>query len=233
MYNYRVARILAIADEVSDALGPESLRTLGPDVVLSCGDLPFDYLEYVVTLANCPLLMVPGNHDPAPVRRPTRVFAGMGPLAPKLEDDVEERSRPEGCISVDGRVVAAADLGVAGLGGSVRYREGPNQYSQGQMRRRASMVALRARLRHPRRGVDVLMSHAPPLGLGDEEDPAHRGVAALHRLVSWLRPRLLVHGHVHPHGMPRPDRWMGSTQVVNAVPFRLIEIPIPVEGIRP
>lgn len=225
-------RILAIADEVTDALGPESLRTLRPDLVVSCGDLPFDYLEYMVTMANRPLLMVPGNHDPASQRRPVRAFSGVGPLSPSTDDHGEEPGRPEGCISVDGRVIAVSGLLVAGLGGSIRYREGPNQYSQGEMRRRAGLLALRARLRHPRRGVDVLVTHAPPLGLGDEQDPAHRGVAALQALVSRLRPRLLVHGHIHPHGEPRPDRWMGPTQVVNAVPFRLIELPTADEGSR-
>jgi Icc-related predicted phosphoesterase len=225
-------RILAIADEVSDALGPESMRSLRPDLVVSCGDLPFEYLEYVVTVANRPLLMVPGNHDPALVRHPAPVSAGMGPLDPRTDDQVGQPGRPEGCISVDGRVVAVSGLLVAGLGGSIRYRDGPNQYSQRQMRRRAGLLALRARLRHPRRGVDVLVTHAPPLGLGDEEDPPHRGVAALVALTSRLRPRLLVHGHIHPHGEPRPDRWLGATRVVNAVPFRLIELPTAVEGGR-
>jgi uncharacterized protein len=229
-----VVRILAIADEVSDSLGPESLSSLRPDVVLSCGDLPFDYLEYIATVANVSLLRVPGNHDPAPAPRPARVFAGMGALAPRLDHEPDEhRIRPEGAISVDGRVAVAAGLIVAGLGGSIRYRKGPNQYTQGQMRRRGTALALRARLRHPRRGVDVVISHAPPLGLGDEDDAAHQGVAALHPLVARLRPRLLVHGHVHPHGTPRPDRWLGSTLVVNAVPFRLIELPAAANGRLP
>lgn len=226
-------RILAIADEVSDALGPGSLRTLRPDLIVSCGDLPFDYLEYVLTMANRPLLMVPGNHDPARVRHLARVSAGMGTLTPWTDDQNAHAERPEGCINVDGRVAEAAGLVVAGLGGSIRYREGPNQYTQREMRHRARLLALRARLRHPRRGVDVLVTHAPPRGLGDEEDPAHQGVAALHPLVARLRPTLLVHGHIHPHGTPQPDRWVGATLVVNAVPFRLIEVPSPGDGGRP
>jgi hypothetical protein len=226
-----VVRILAIADEVSDSLGPESMRSLRPDLVLSCGDLPFDYLEYIATVASRPLLRVPGNHDPVTARRPARAPAGMGHLPPGLGDEPYEHGpRPEGCVDVDCRVATAAGLLVAGLGGSIRYREGPNQYTQREMRRRAALLALRARLRHPSRPVDVLLSHAPPLGLGDEDDPAHQGVAALHPLVSRLRPRLLVHGHIHPHGTPRGDRRMGSTLVVNAVPFRLIELPGPDDG---
>jgi len=40
-----MTRILAIADEVSEALYGGSLSDLKPKLVVSCGDLPFDYLE--------------------------------------------------------------------------------------------------------------------------------------------------------------------------------------------
>src|SRR6266508_365807 len=58
-------RILAVADEVDESLGGEALAQLRPDLMLSAGDLPFDYLEYLVTVLNVPLLYVPGNHDPS------------------------------------------------------------------------------------------------------------------------------------------------------------------------
>jgi Icc-related predicted phosphoesterase len=116
---------------------------------------------------------------------------------------------------------------VVGLGGSVRYRSGPNQYTQREMRRRARRVARRARWRRMRdgRGVDLLITHAPPKGLGDEDDRAHEGFEAFHGLVERLRPKLLLHGHIHPYGVPRPDRAMGQTRVINVVPFRVIDLP--------
>jgi Icc-related predicted phosphoesterase len=75
-----------------------------------------------------------------------------------------------------------------------------------------------------RRQVDVLLTHAPPRGLGDEDDPAHRGFDALHMLVRRLRPRLLLHGHIHPYGIRRPDRVLGETRVINVVPFKVLEV---------
>ncbi|MGA8924490.1 MAG: hypothetical protein WB682_15225, partial [Candidatus Dormiibacterota bacterium] len=60
-----MTRILAVADEVDEKLEGDKLPALRPDVVLSCGDLPFDYLEYLVSRLDVPLLYVPGNHDPS------------------------------------------------------------------------------------------------------------------------------------------------------------------------
>jgi Icc-related predicted phosphoesterase len=46
----------------------------------------------------------------------------------------------------------------------------------------------------------------------------------LQRIVSELRPLLLVHGHVHPYGKTRPERRIDGTRIVNAIPSRLIEL---------
>lgn len=218
-------RILAVADEVDPVLTPERLRRLAPDVIVSCGDLPFDYLDRVTTEANALLVSVPGNHDPV-APGPARAIVG----APGLRSLVSGPAKPQPGLNLDGRIAEAGGLLFAGLGGAVRYREGPNLYTQRQMRRRALGLELRARLRRPRRSregrgrLDVLVAHAPPLGLGDDDDPAHRGFSAFLRLARALRPRLLIHGHIHPYGRHLPDRRIGDTRVINAVPHRLLEV---------
>jgi predicted phosphodiesterase len=217
-----IPRILAVADEVDESLGGEALGQLRPDLVLSAGDLPFDYLEYLVTVLNVPLLYVPGNHDPS-LRSPREELA----WPPSIElKDARDPVGPLGGTNVDGRIEDVAGIRVAGLGGSVRYREGPNQYTQKEMLRRARRLRRRAAGRglRGRRGVDVLLTHAPPLGVGDEDDPAHQGFEALLQLVQRLSPKLLIHGHIHPYGQAKPDRQLGTTTVVNAVPFRLLEV---------
>jgi hypothetical protein len=220
-----MTRILAIADEVDRSLYGDTLTRLRPDLVVSCGDLPFDYLEYIVTVLSVPLLYVPGNHDPDVRARRTRALSPAigaatgesGRLGSSLRlRGMDELPGARGCINVDGRIERAAGLRVAGLGGSHRYTDGPNQYTQKEMRRRARRLTLRAMLggRRGGRRLDVLTTHAPPLGRGDEDDLAHRGFAALHDIVRRLSPRILVHGHLHPFGEPRPDRQMGNTLVV-------------------
>jgi uncharacterized protein len=212
-----VTRILAIADEVDEGLYTDKLARLRPDLVLSCGDLPFDYLEYVVSRLDVPLVYVPGNHDPD-VRSADPTWAPLRSERPL--------PGPQGCDNADGRVVVAAGLRIAGLGGSMRYKPGPNQYTDAQMRWRALSLEMRIRL-NPARGarkLDVLLTHAPPLGWGAPDDLAHRGFAVFGRLVKDLNPRLLIHGHVHPYGRAQVERKLAGTQVINAVPLRLIDL---------
>jgi Icc-related predicted phosphoesterase len=213
-----LARILAIADEVDEGLYGDELNRLRADIVLGCGDLPFDYLEYIVSRLNVPLLYVPGNHDPD-LRPFDDTWSPMRAESPT--------KGPQGCVNIDGRVVEEAGLRIAGLGGSMRYKPGPNQYTETQMRWRAWRIEMLAHLRRGRGGrrIDVLLTHAPPEGFsGKEGDLAHRGFAAFNRLIKNLQPRLQVHGHIHPYGVPQQVRKQGGTLIINAVPHRWIEI---------
>jgi predicted phosphodiesterase len=216
-----VPKILAVADEIDEALYGPALEELGPDLIVSCGDLPLDYLEYLVTRLNAPLVYVPGNHDPDLRARHPGISSSLWPIPP-----TQEPPGPLGGANADLRVVDAGGLRFAGLGGCVRYRDGPNQYTQTEMRRRARLLRLRVGAKRLRdgRGVDVLLTHAPPFGVGDDDDPAHVGIQALHALVARLRPSHLLHGHIHPFGEEKVDRMMGTTRVVNVIPRRLLEV---------
>jgi Icc-related predicted phosphoesterase len=210
-----LTRILAISDEVDNSLYGDTLHALRPDLIVSCGDLPFEYLDNLISRSDVPLVYVPGNHDPD--LKPANVA-----VAPMLA----EPPGPLGCDNADGRILRTAGLRVAGLGGSIRYNLGPNQYSQAEMRLRSLGLEMRVRMKQAwgRGGLDILLTHAPPLGCGDDDDQAHQGFAAFHGLVARLAPRLLIHGHIHPFVREQPDRRMGGTLVVNAVPFRLLEL---------
>ena len=209
-------RVLAIADAVDEGLYGDKLLDLRPDLVVSCGDLPFEYLENLVSRLDVPLLYVPGNHDPD-LHPPGRNFR---PLAFEADGP-----GPAGCEDLDGRVLEAGGLVLAGLGGSPRYREGPNQYSEGQMRWRAWRLRLRLLLRRlrGRPPLDLLVTHAAPAGDDEGQDPVHRGFQSLAALDAAAAPRLHVHGHVLRFGPPA-DRRIGPTTVVNAIPYRLLEI---------
>jgi Icc-related predicted phosphoesterase len=221
-----VTRILAIADEVDQALYDEKLMALRPDIVVACGDLPFDYLEYIVTMTNVPLVFVPGNHDPDLRHKPAWLDAKNLVTPMSYSSMTRVQRGPDGCTNVDGRVVDVKSIRVAGLGGCVRYKPGPNQYTQAEMRRRALRLELRARIKGALDGreVDLLVTHAPPAGVGDGDDPAHRGFASFHRLVTALAPKLQIHGHVHPYGRVHPRRSLAATEVVNVVGRHLLEV---------
>jgi predicted phosphodiesterase len=58
-------KVLAVSDTVAETLCSDRIREHSTDVerVPACGDLPSDYLEYVVTMLNVPLSYVPGDYD--------------------------------------------------------------------------------------------------------------------------------------------------------------------------
>jgi Calcineurin-like phosphoesterase len=186
--------------------------------VLSCGDLPTDYLEYLVSRLDVPLLYVAGNHDPS--------FEPPDTTWMPLRATTQPGPGPEGCINIDGRLVEVQGLRIAGLGGSIRYKQGDNQYTQGQMRWRSLKLEVRARLGRVKHGrkLDILVTHAPPFGLADASDSAHAGFVAFLRLIRNFQPLLAVHGHIHPYGRSLPEWRVNATRVVNVVPSRVIEI---------
>ena len=65
-------KALLVSDAESRALWdyyrPE--RVEGVDVIISCGDLKKEYLEFLVTMTSKPVLYVPGNHDAGYVSDP-------------------------------------------------------------------------------------------------------------------------------------------------------------------
>lgn len=196
-------KILAVSDEESPALWdfyvPGRLKDY--DLILSCGDLKADYLSFLVTMARCPLFYVHGNHD------------------------LSYRSAPpEGCDCIDGQIVVYNGLRILGLGGCLRYHPGEQQYTEEQMRRRIAKLRL-ALWRTG--GVDIVVTHAPPRGLGDAEDPAHRGFAALRELLDRYHPLYLLHGHVHLRyglNIPRVHEYNGS-QIINVSERYVLEVP--------
>ena len=88
---------------------------------------------------------------------------------------------------------------IAGLGGSMRYNNGDSQYTEAQMRRRIRRLAL-SLMRNKRkygRYLDILVTHAPPFGVGDGPDLCHRGFKCFLDFMDKYQPKYLLHGHIH------------------------------------
>ena len=178
-------------------------RLKGYDLIISCGDLKASYLSFIVTMANVPVLYVHGNHD-----------------------SNYERNPPEGCDCIEDQLVVVNGLRILGLGGSYRYRPGPHQYSEKEMRKR--IFRLRWKIRK-HKGVDIVVTHAPPRGIGDAEDLPHRGFEALLELIDKYHPKYLLHGHVHMrYGTDQTrEREYNGTQVINNYERYVLEIQDP------
>lgn len=196
-------KILTISDEECPALWDYYIpgRLDGYDLILACGDLNAKYLSFLVTMAKVPVLYVHGNHD--------------------INYD---QVPPEGCDCIDDHFVVYNGIRILGLGGCRRYHRGPHQYTEKEMRRRIRRLWWQL---WRMGGVDIVVTHAPPEGLGDAEDRAHWGFAALRELLDKYKPAYLVHGHVHTaygHDIPREIDYNGS-KVINACERYAFEIP--------
>lgn len=208
-------KILAISDVVEPVLYGANLASYaaGVDAVVSCGDLPFEYLEYMATFSGAPLYYVRGNHDPA-----------------------EDAAAPGGCVPLDGRVVDIGGLTLTGLSGSRWYSGGPNQHTERAMRHRGLLLSAKITLGafRGRKKPDVFVSHAPPCGLGDREDVCHKGFEAFLPLIDRHEPSLWLHGHVHlygPEDKENRETSRDATRVVNVYGHRILEVPGPREPV--
>ena len=190
-------KILAVSDEESDALWSGQVHEIaqGVDLIISCGDLKNEYLEFLLTMINAPLLYVFGNHDV---------------------------HGPEGGICIDGRVYQFGGLRFLGLGGSMRYRQGEHMYSESEMRRRYWRTwpgIWRAG------GLDVLVTHAPAKGWGELDDRAHTGFETFNAIMNKYRPKYMLHGHIHPaYGrIKREHVHESGTIIINVCGYRIID----------
>ena len=194
-------KILAVSDVESkyffEYYTPGKLKDY--DLIIACGDLRVSYLEFLVTMARCPLLYVHGNHDDHFPRE------------------------PEGCICIDDRLYEYQGLRILGLGGSYRYGQGTYMYTERQMRRR--IRRLRFTLWR-KKGFDILVTHAPARGINDFETLPHRGFECFVELLDRYRPRLFLHGHIHRnYGAEIPRRTQrGETEIVNAYEYTVVEL---------
>lgn len=195
-------KVLAIADSESKWLWDyfEKSHLEGIDLILSCGDLQPQYLSFLATFTQAPVLYVHGNHDDRYAKVP-----------------------PEGCICIEDQIYVHEGVRILGLGGSMRYKPGINQYSQAEMNRRVRKLRWKLR-RH--KGFDILLTHSPAYQFNDGSDLPHVGFMAFRNLMDKYKPSFFVHGHVHfsyGRNFPRLSTY-NETVVINACEKYVFEI---------
>jgi uncharacterized protein len=207
-------QFLTVSDEVVPAIYSLSIKERFHNIqgVLGCGDLPPYYLEFIVTMLAKPCFYVHGNHD------------GV-----EYTEGGETVDEPRGCVLLEGRSILHEELLIAGLGGCIRYNNdnGP-QYTEAQMTARVLSLAPRLllnRLRHGRY-LDILLTHAPPLGIHNGPDRPHRGFRAFLEFMDYFKPRYLIHGHIHrSYGFSAvTETHYKQTTVLNTAGYRLLTI---------
>lgn len=205
-------KILAVSDEVVERL--YSLCNTGHfsdiELIVGCGDLPYPYLENMVTFLNVPLIYVPGNHDPSYREKDSKTYA-------------------EGGSNLDLKLTRVKTFLIGGLGGSVKYRpDGTNQYSQNEAFFRVLKMLPRLLINRIQYGryLDILITHSPPFGIHDDDTEAHTGLKALNWLINLTRPRYHFHGHTHFYrrNLSSSETNFKGTKIINVHPYKVLDV---------
>ena len=195
-------KILILSDVESKYLWDyfEKEKLEGIDLILSCGDLKPQYLSFLASFTKAPVLYVRGNHD-----------------------DCYEIDPPDGCICIEDSIYNFNGLRIMGLGGSIKYNNGKNQYTQNQMKKRVKRMWFKLMRNH---GFDILLTHAPAAGFHEGDDRAHKGFDVVSELIDRYHPKFFIHGHVHKdysRNFVRQDQ-IGDTTVINGYERFTLEI---------
>ena len=165
--------------------------------------MPSAYLEFITSVLNVPMYYVRGNHD------------------------AHYDQRPPGGENLHRRYLMYKGISFYGIEGSMRYNDGPIQFSNGDISRMVSFPGARMlyrRWRYPR-AVDIFVTHAPPKGIHDMPDLTHTGFAGFLKFMQWYRPRYMVHGHVHTWDRRSTvETQYMDTCVMNINPVTVLEI---------
>lgn len=194
-------KILVLADVESKYLWDyfEKEKLEGIDLILSCGDLKPQYLSFLASFTRAPVLYVRGNHD-----------------------DCYEQTPPDGCVCIEDKIYVHEGIRIMGLGGSVRYKQGINQYSQEEMNHRVQRMWFGL---WRKKGIDILLTHSPAAGICDGIDHAHQGFTAFNYVIDKYHPKYFIHGHIHKNYQSNfvREQKHGDTTIVNGYDRYVIE----------
>ena len=214
-------KILCISDHIDPQVYSPSIKERFSDVdlILSAGDLPLSYLDFIISSLNKPLFFVFGNHHIEEIRHYKKLFNEI-----TLQEDRDYMGC--GAVHLGSKVKTEGDFIVAGLGGSMRYNTGKNQYTEFEMFLEVVKLIPRLFLNRIIRGryVDILLTHSPPKGIHDLNDKCHWGFKVFLWFMKNFKPKFLVHGHIHLYDLcaKRCTKWKDTT-VINAYDHYVID----------
>ena len=207
-------RILAVSDVIQPQLYNSGAKDWLPkiDMLISCGDLPANYLDFLVTQLGVPAFHVLGNHCDGP------------------HDAVDSslNDKRYACLeNLNARTINYKGVLMAGLEGSRWYNGGPHQYSEEamtlQMWRLIPWLVLN-KIRYGRY-LDVMVTHAAPLGIGDGEDLPHKGFRCFVDFIDRFQPTYFLHGHIHRYNNLESAKTVrGNTTIMNVYGHAIVQL---------
>ena len=233
-------KILCLSDYVDPLIYNQNIKQVFSDVdlILCAGDLPLDYIDFVVTMLNKPTYFIFGNHnlnDFSYYHKSTRDYSVS------LEHQLQKQNFGHGgtyagfkvlkdnsLIIQDPKTGKKRPLLIAGVSGSIQYNKGLNQYTERQMKNKLLGLVpslIKNKIKYGTY-LDIFLTHASPRHIHDKEDPCHKGFECYNWFIQKYKPAFMIHGHIHLYDA-REQRVtkVGDTTVVNAYAHWLLEYP--------
>lgn len=218
-------KILCVSDYIDPLVYSNTIkeRFSDIDIILAAGDLPLEYVDFIVSSLNKPAFFVFGNHN-------LKEYSYYHPVKDQLYKMPQQKwdlHNEHGAEYLGFRTAQSKGLLLAGASGSMRYNNGECQFTDFQMKMKLLKMLPRLILNKIRYGryLDVFLTHAPPEGIHDKNDRCHKGFPCYLWFIRKFKPKYLIHGHIHLYSLQDVRvSTFEETQVVNAYSHYILEI---------
>ncbi|MCR5079994.1 MAG: metallophosphoesterase [Treponema sp.] len=228
-------KLLLVSDQIDPLVYSTSVKERYSDIdaVFCAGDLPMDYMDFIVDSLGKPTFFVFGNHD----LKEYKYYKKDTSVAYQFSKQQYEHSHGVDYISnkvirckklkITDKYGKKSPLLITGVSGSIRYNKGEAQFTETQMRMQLLGLIpglIWNKLRYGR-WCDIFMTHASPRHVHDREDPCHIGFNCFNWFIKTFKPSLMIHGHIHLYDLndTRATK-VHSTMVVNAYSHLVVEL---------
>jgi len=235
-------KILCVSDQIDPLVYSTQAKERFSDIdlVLCAGDLPSDYIDFIVSTLNKPTYFIFGNHNLTEFGyyHKQKKHTGAHPTLQRENPIYDMKGSFGGVyagfkilkdksLSLEGQNGKKRPLLIGGVSGSIRYNNGLNQYTDRQMFFKLLALVPSLFWNKIRYGsfLDIFLTHASPRHIHDKEDPCHKGFECFNWFIKKFQPTYLVHGHIHLYDMNTPRKTeVGNTTVVNAFSHTILEL---------
>ena len=235
-------KILCVSDQIDPLVYSTGAKERFSDIdlILCAGDLPSDYIDFIVSTLNRPTYFIFGNHNLTeysyyhkqkrksgahPTWQEEHNIFDMGGSFGATYAGFKSLKNKKLLITMPGG--KSRPLLLAGASGSRRYNKGLSQYTENQMKIKLLSLVPSLLWNKLRYGtyLDIFLTHASPRHIHDKEDPCHKGFKCFNKFIKFFQPTFMVHGHIHLYDLnsPRKTR-LGKTTVVNAFSHVILEL---------
>jgi len=196
-------KILCISDQIDPLIYSVNIKERYQDVdlVISAGDLPMEYLEFIVSSLNKPLFFVFGNHNLTAL---PYYHKNLGSSA-SLQTIAAIRSEGYGSTYLGFTTRRENGILFAGVSGSIRYNSDIGQYTEHQMKMQ-------------------LLAMVPRLIYNKLRYGRYVDVFCFLWFIKKFKPRYFLHGHIHLYDLQAPRVTVyENTTVINVFSNYLLE----------